>query len=639
MWWMRFCGAGMLVWLVSLSTSVTCGADRPHILWLTAEDMSPTLGCWGDSFADTPNLDKFAEESVTYTHAFATAPVCSPARSCLITGVYASSLGTQNLRSAFPLPAAISGFPTHLRKLGYYTSNNVKTDYNVRDEAELIRACWDESSPQAHWRKRPGDAPFFSIFNDMTTHQSRSMVWTREHFEQDVQSQLQSGRVHDPGRVPLPPYYPDTPVVRRTLARFYDCVSVMDQNVGQRLRELEEDGLADETIVFFYSDHGSGMPRHKRLLLDSGMHVPLMIRFPKKYQHLAPAAAGEKINRLVSFVDFAPTVLSLLGIEPPKHMQGTPFLGRFSGRERAYVFGARDRVDEAYDMARSARDHRYLYIRNYLPHESYNQPSAYSDLGEIRDDITRLAKAGELTGAQWHYACPRRAMEELYDTQNDPQNLVNLASSTEHRDILARMREAQRKWSLKTRDLGFAPEIDVQAMSQGTTPYEIARESKRYPLQRIRATADLVGRANSETKLRERLQDPHPIVRFWATVGLRAAETDTAVFTPLLRDESPAVKIEAAGGLLERGESADAVGVLTKALEARDLHTVLKAARTVQRLGDRVPAALPAMRAAQKRAAADQSADPLNLFIDFAVTMHLVDLGEVSQDEVFQSFR
>ncbi len=303
-------------------------ADQPNILWITAEDMSPTLGCYGDKFAITPNIDRLAKQSVRYTKAFASAPVCSPSRSCLITGCYPPSLSTQQMRSGFAIPESMRGFPELLRKRGYYTSNNVKTDYNTGNYAEIIKHSWNESSATAHWRKRTDKTqPFFSIFNLMTSHQSRSMVWPYERFKREVQSKLSASEIHDPAKTPLPPYYPDTPLIRREVARFYDCVTAMDKEVGDILKQLEKDDLSKNTIVFFYSDHGSGMPRHKRALLESGMHVPLMIRFPKKWQHLAPAKPGTTTERLVSFVDYAPTVLSLTGIAIPEAMQGKPFLG------------------------------------------------------------------------------------------------------------------------------------------------------------------------------------------------------------------------------------------------------------------------------------------------------------------------
>ena len=253
-----------------------------------------------------------AKQSVRYTKG-----VCQRAGLFAFAGVPHYGLlsdfafSTQQMRSGFAIPKGMHGFPARLRAHGFYTSNNVKTDYNTGNYAEIIKHSWDDSSATAHWRKRPDKAqPFFSIFNLMTSHQSRTMVWPYDRFQTEVQSKLSPSEIHDPAKVSLPAYYPDTPLIRREVARFYDCVTAMDKEVGAILRQLEDDGLAGNTrSVFFYSDHGSGMPRHKRALLDSGMHVPLMIRFPEKWQHLAPGEPGTTTARLVSFVDYAPTML------------------------------------------------------------------------------------------------------------------------------------------------------------------------------------------------------------------------------------------------------------------------------------------------------------------------------------------
>ncbi len=580
--------------------------DRPNLLWITAEDMSPTLGCYGDDYATTPNLDRFAKESVRYTRAFATAPVCSPSRSALITGCYAPSLGTQQMRSAFPLPGEMTGFPSVLRKqLGYYTTNNVKTDYNTANWEAIIAESWDESSPDAHWRKREDESrPFFSIFNLMTSHQSRTMVWPREKFVEEVQTKLSATEVHDPDAVPLPPYYPDTPVIRRELARYYDCVTVMDQEVGEILRQLEADGLAGDTIVFFYSDHGSGMPRHKRALLDSGMRVPLMIRFPEKWRHLAPAEAGETIDRLVSFVDFGPTVLSLLGAEIPGFMQGKPFLGEQATEPREFVFGHRDRVDEVRDLARSVRDGRYLYIRNYFPHRGYNQPTAWPDLGEIRHEFYRLTDPERMTPPQWHFAGPRRPVEELYDCEADPQNLKNLVhSSVSQREVLDRMRSALREHLRETKDVGFLPESLAWQVFADTTPWEGARAGV-VDLESLYEAAERVG-TTGEAAFLENLRSDQPGVRYWGALGLSAREsiTDGAreALGGALEDSAAAVRIEAANALALHGEIDAALPVLTAALREESISAVLHAMRCIELLGAKAVVAKPAVVALVER--------------------------------------
>ena len=596
---------------------------RPNILWLTCEDMSANLGCWGDAYARTPNVDRLAGESVRYTNVFVTAPVCSPVRSCLITGVFASSLGTANLRSRMPIPAEMTGFPSYLRKAGYYCTNNVKTDYNTANEPAVVKASWDQCSAKAHWRGRPAGRPFFAIFNDMVTHQSRSMVWPYEQFKRDVQGKLAPADVHDPAKAPVPPYYPDTPIVRRTVARYYDCITAMDGNVGRLLKQLDDDGLADETIVFFYSDHGAGLPRHKRLLLDSGMHVPLMVRFPKKYRHLAPAVPGATLDRLLSTVDLPPTVLGLAGLDVPGYMQGVAFLGPKAGPPRKHIFGHRDRVDEAFDLARMARDDHWLYLRNYMPHLSYNQPSFYSDMGEIRVEITRLAAEGKLTTpAQKHYAGPSRPLEELYDTANDPHQVRNLAGDPQHKARLEEMRGLLRKWILDSRDLGFLPELDIAERSRGSTPYDMAKDRQKYPLERILAAAELVGTgADSLGRQVELLKDTDPAVRYWATVGLHAlgekARPAVGALTAAMKDDSAAVRIESAWALAAMAQTDAALALLAKELEGRDGRAAVRAARALQMLGEAARPALPAMKRALAAARKGQG-DPA-MFLRFAL--------------------
>ena len=582
-----------------------CAANQPNILWITAEDMSPTLGCYGDKYSVSPNIDRLAKESVRYTKAFASAPVCSPSRFCLITGCYPTSLSTQQMRSGFAIPKDMRGFPEHLRKRGYYTSNNVKTDYNTGNYAEIIKASWNESSATAHWRNRSNKAqPFFSVFNLMTSHQSRSMVWPYARFKEEVQSKLSASEIHDSAKAPLPPYYPDTPLIRREVARFYDCVSAMDKEVGAILKQLKEDGLEENTIVFFYSDHGSGMPRHKRALLESGMHVPLMIRFPKKWQHLAPGKPGTTTDRLVSFVDYAPTVLSLTEVPIPKDMQGQPFLGAQNTPPRKYIYGHRDRVDEVRDLSRSVRDNRYLYIRNYMPHLGYNQPTAWPDNGEIRHDFYRLTNEQKMTAAQWHFAGPTRPAEELYDCQIDSQNLNNLAGSEKHQKILNRLRKAHRKHISQTTDLGFLPESEAWEMFSKQTGWELGQNGK-VKMGPIHKAAAQVGVADEAT-FAKNLHSKNASIRYWGAMGLAhlgsLSDSTRKVLQEKLKDPSPAVRIEVANVLARQADPKSAIQALIKDLAHENLIIVTHAARTIELLGPKAIAAKTPMSAALKRA-------------------------------------
>ena len=581
-------------------------ALKPSILWITAEDMSPVLGCYGDKNAVTPNIDQLAKDSIRYKNAFASAPVCSPSRSCLIQGALPPSLGTQHMRSGFPLPASFTGFPALLKKEGYYNTNNVKTDYNSGNYQQIIEKSWHENSSDAHWRKRSKkEMPFFSVFNLMTSHQSRSMVWPYEKFKNEIQSKVPKEQIHNPQKITLPPYYPDTPIVRKTVARFHDCVTAMDQQVGDILKQLKEDGLAENTIVFFFSDHGSGMPRHKRTLLDSGMHIPLLVRFPAKWQHLAPIKPGQTTDRLVSFVDFGPTVLNLTGTTIPKHMQGKPFLGPDPADPRKYVYGHRDRVDEVRDFARSVRDQRYLYIRNYMPHLGYNQTTEWPDIGEIRHEFYKLAKSGKMTPAQQQFAGPRRPAEELYDCRKDPLNLTNLTGSQKHQKILKRMRREHLRYAMEIKDWGYIPEYEAWEMSKESSGWKVGK-SGRINWEKIIGAAEQVGRAKP-TALIQNLKSENATIRYWGATGLGAIESKlppTAIsdLKIALEDSSPSVRIEAANALVRAGNSEPAISILIQELDHKNLIVVTHAARTIELLGNLAKKAVPAMEACLKRA-------------------------------------
>jgi uncharacterized sulfatase len=596
---MRF----ILLILLAIGCAETLATEYPNILWLTAEDMSPHLGCYGDGEARTPRLDAFARESVRYTRAFATAPVCSPARSCLITGMYATSLGTQRLRSQFPVPDFVQPFTARLRTAGYYCTNNVKTDYNLQNEAAFIRRAWDESSSTAHWRSRRKGQPFFAVVNFMTTHQSRTGVWPHEQFEREVATQLTAEERHDPAQLTLPPYYPDTTEARRAWARYRDCITAMDKQVGGVLDQLAADKLAQDTIVFFFSDHGMGMPRGKRCLYDSGMHVPLLIRCPRKWAPLASAPAGGTCDRLVSFVDFAPTVLRLCGLETPAHFQGHAFLGADAAPPGAFVYGARDRVDEAFDVARSVRDDRWLYIRNFMPHLSWMQPEGFSDGSTFRREFKRLAAAGRLAPGPMTYAAPRRALEELYDTQADPHQLNNLAAESDYQQVLEKLRGELQRWQLSTRDAGLLTEPQMESrLKPGGTPWSIAQNEQTYPLERLLEAADSVGREDAAVLQRQWLRDPDDGVRYWAAIGLHAAaeleEADRSALRAALRDDVAVVRIKSAAALASHGEAPDALAVLSHALQNESPEVVLHAARALELLGPAAAPVYPAMRAA-----------------------------------------
>lgn len=437
---------------------------RPNILWITAEDISPDLGCYGDRYAVTPNIDRFAAEGTRFDRAFAPAGVCAPARSSLITGMYPTSIGTHNMRCKGVPPAAVRCFTETLRARGYYCSNRAKTDYQF--DAPLT--AWDDCSRRAHWRGRAEGQPFFSVINITTTHESQIRSSARKLL--DRLGAFGKNKKHDPDGAVVPPYYPNTALARGDWARYADLITLMDREVGAIVKELDSDGLAEETIVWFFGDHGRGLPRAKRWIYDSGIHVPLIVRVPETYRQLAYAddpaalAPGTAWGDLVSFVDFAPTTLSLAGGRVPGHMQGKAFLGGQKTAPRKYVFAARDRMDEAYDLIRAVRDKRFKYIRNFMPHITRGQDIEYMNQMPTMRTMRRLHAEGTLSGPALDYFRPEKPVEELYDTQADPHEIDNLAGRDEHEETLWRMRGALDEWMRNIVDVGLIPEPDLDEM-------------------------------------------------------------------------------------------------------------------------------------------------------------------------------
>jgi arylsulfatase A-like enzyme len=448
---------------------------RPNIVWISTEDMSPRLGAYGDRTARTPVLDRLARESVRYTNAFTTAPVCAPSRAAIITGMYQTTLGAQHMRTtedrvpelpgpylAVP-PFYVKAFPEYLRAAGYYTTNRVKTDYQFGEPFTI----WDEVNQKAHWRnRRDPTQPFFSVFNITVTHESQSFP----------SSPARKGkpRVTDPVSIEVPPYYPDTPAVRDELARMYDNIADMDAQVGGILKQLEDDGLSENTIVFYWSDHGDGVPRAKRSLYDSGLRAALMIRWPKSLgSTLTPGSVNDD---LVSFIDLAPTVLALAGVEVPVHLQGRVLVGPKAGAAPELVFAARDRMDTEYDMMRSARDARFLYIRNFSPELPYAGHITYRNQSAIMQEWFRLQAEGKLTGPAALWMRTSRPAEELYDTRADPHQIHDLSADPAHRATLERMRRAVADWMARSNDQGLVNEPEmIQRMWPGGVQPETAQ--------------------------------------------------------------------------------------------------------------------------------------------------------------------
>lgn len=539
----------------------------PNILWITTEDISPYLGCYGDSNAVTPNLDQLASDGIMYTNAFANAPVSAPARSTIISGMYPTSLGTQHMRSKNPVPQFVKFYPQYLREKGYYCTNNDKTDYNMPQPDSV----WHECSKTAHYNNRKPGQPFFAIFNLGTTHESCL---------HDSLTELQ----HKPETMIIPPYHPDNASIRHDWAQFYDKITLMDKQVGRLLQELDSVGLTDSTIVFFYGDHGGILARSKRFIYNTGLRVPFIVRFPEAYQSLAPGKPGSKSDRLISFVDLAPTLLSLVDIPVPEHFQGNAFLGK-QQKENQYLYFFRGRMDERYDMVRSIANKRYRYAMNFMPHRIYGQHLNYlwrapSVRAWERD--YKSGKCNEIQSRFWN----TKSVEELYDMQADPWEINNLAGNPEFDSVRNAMRNELKNWMLETRDCGFIPEGKLVSM-QNQTIYDFV-QSENYPIDSILAIAEIAIQGKNENipVLKQKLQHKNSFIRYWAAIGCAIIQNKAASLSEELKacitDDCLEVRIAAAEALYHAGYKIEAKQAIESVLQSNDSKSILFAVNLLQ---------------------------------------------------------
>ncbi|SHI75816.1 Arylsulfatase A [Tangfeifania diversioriginum] len=571
--------------LISAQFSTGCGEkvpeELPNILWLTSEDNSPFLGCYGDEFATTPNLDKLASEGFLYTHAYANAPVCAPARNTIITGVYANSGGNQHMRSYYPISEAIKTYPDFLREAGYYCTNNSKTDYNTNsiDPDEI----WDESSRDAHYKNREPGQPFFAVFNTTISHESSL-------HDSIPNEQLR----HNPEEAPIPPHHPTTPAMKHDWAQYYDKVEDMDSQIGKWLQELEEAGLAENTIVFYYGDHGGVVARSKRYVYETGTRVPFIVRIPEKYKHLfSEKKPGSKVDRLISFVDLAPTLLSIAGIKIADWMQGNAFLGNQKTEDPEYAYMFRGRMDERYDMSRAVRDQKFRYIRNYMPYRIYGQHLEYLWRAPSIRSWEEAYKNGECNETQSRFWEPKPA-EELYDTENDPWEINNLAGNPEYEKVLERMRSANKEWMTRIYDTGFIPEADRVERAGDLSMYDYMRSGKieLEPIIEAAETATL-GKPENLEVLKSYLKNKEPAIRYWGATGLLILKEDARPALPELKealnDESASVVNVAAETLYNLGENEAAKKALLSVLKNPNEFARCHALNVIDCIGDKSP--------------------------------------------------
>ena len=513
----------ILLFSNSCQTQTQTPGDRPNILMITSEDNSAYfLGCYGNEMATTPNLDKLAAEGFRYTLAFANCPVCAPARNTIVTGVYAASNGNENMRSKYAKAEVVKTYPEYFREAGYYCTNNVKTDYNYGGDWDAI---WDECSNTATYKNRPEGQPFFAVFSNKTTHESK------------IHKQIPTADLkHNPDSIEIAPYHPDLPIVRHDWAQYYDRHEQMDAEVGEILQELEESGEADNTIVIYYGDHGGVLARSKRFVYETGTRVPFIIRIPEKYKHLFPAEKpGDPVDRMVSFVDLVPTFLSIIGVEPPEQLQGKAFLGEYKTADPEYVFMSRQRMDERYDMVRAVRDKKYRYIRNYMPFRITMQHLEFLFKAPSAQAWEDAFKAGK-TNAVQSRAFLEKPLEELYDTENDPWEIHNLADDPAYREVLERMREAETNWMREVRDVGLIPETDYAKLAGDRALYDYMR-SDDCPFEALLEAAQLATSADNEDMEAyvRNLQNSNSAIRYWGIVGLLIHRDDAEPYIDAIR--------------------------------------------------------------------------------------------------------
>ncbi|MEL6693267.1 MAG: sulfatase-like hydrolase/transferase, partial [Pseudomonadota bacterium] len=449
---------------------------RPNIVLVLFEDMSPRVGAFGDPIAHTPNFDRIADEGVRYTNVFTTSGVCAPSRAALMTGQYQHSIGAQHMRTMAPSggtgggpqgyfavpPSDVKAFPELLRRAGYFTSNNFKTDYQFGQPFTI----WDRSEPGADWSDRAPGQPFFHMVTFFNTHESA--VWPVE-LEETPENTAFFGLVErnrrvfaareartDPASVTVPPYLPDTPAVRRDIATHYDNIADTDATLGELYDRLEREGLLESTIIIVSSDHGDGLPRMKRSLYDSGLHVPMVIRYPDGLD------AGKTSDDLISFIDLAPTILSWADARQPSNLAGSDFEGADRDPARDYVFAAQDRMDFDPNWRRAVRDKRYKLIQNFVPGDPYFVPLAFRDVQPTMQALWLGSKQETLPEAARRLFAPIPEFQ-LYDTLNDPHEVTNVIDDPRYSEVQERLMATLNDWFSAYPDMSRVPEENMIA--------------------------------------------------------------------------------------------------------------------------------------------------------------------------------
>jgi arylsulfatase A-like enzyme len=511
------------------SGAVVAQQQRPNILWVTIEDTSPQfIGCYGNKDASTPNIDQLANGGVRFTNAFSTGTVSAPSRSCIITGVKTYKTGTGNHRSEYPVPEFIKGFPYYLQQAGYYTSNNSKTDYNVANPVAFTKQAWNESSVKAGWWNRKPGQPFFAVFNFMDSHQSRTMTEPYSWYIKNVLNKLPENERIGENDFKMPPFYFDSPEMRKQFARVYNSIKLTDNEIGDLLKQLNKDHLRDSTIIFFYADHGEGEPRGKTNGINLGYRVPFIIWFPEMYKNLSPwGTSGAVTDELVDFEDLAPTLISLAGAKVPDYLTGRILMGKNRSKPTDHLVMSADRSDNGIDLVRSVTDGKYVYSRNFMPFMPQVRYIRYMEIGEIKQQMRKDLAANKLNELQ-KSLFDNRPAEYLFNIDDDIWETKNLANDPACKSILEKMRGELKSEILRSRDVMLLPEYEIGQISKTTTPYEFRLDEKKYPVEKVYAAASLSGFRGKETAAKQikLLADPDKFVRYWGIVGLRSQNRD-----------------------------------------------------------------------------------------------------------------
>ena len=522
---------------------------KPNILWIVTEDNSlHYMNLYTKGGAEMPNVSSLASEGIVFNNAFSNAPVCSVARSTIITGVYSPRIGTQYHRrmSLVKLPDDVKPLPVYLKEAGYYTSNNSKEDYNFIKDGEI----WDESSGKASYKNRKKDQPFFHVQNFHNTHEGQ-LHFDQEHLENAL-------KTNNLDSVKPFPYHPDTPTFRYTQSLYHNHHKDVDKEIGKFIKKLEDENLLDNTIIFYYADHGGVLPRSKGYIYESGLNVPLVVRIPEKFKKLSPFKAGSRTSTFVEFVDLVPTVLSIAGIEIPSSIDGKPFLGKKLKKTKLekqnITFGYADRFDEKYDLVRSVRVGKYKYIRNYQPFNVDGLYNYYRYKMLAYKEWYKLFQDGKLNEVQSQFFKPR-APEALYNIDEDPHEIKNLAKDKNYIEILLDLRRKLNDHLVSINDLSFIPEPHL--LKNGLDDIVSYSEKNKDLISRLIKISDLSLNDYKQvsSKIQDALNDINPWVRYWGLIvsssyGSKALENKEQINSIFENDPENLVRMRAAEFML-----------------------------------------------------------------------------------------